>query len=178
MDLTDDDVRAILRLLDTSAFDDLVLETDSFRLSLQRGDGGWTQELATLGAPAVVAPGLPLTAPDTAPAVPPASGGVAPAAATAAAVATPPPSADGLGLVNVETPLPGTFYRSPKPGAPPFVAVGQRVDADTVVAIVETMKLMNSVYAGVRGHVAQLCLADAEFAAQGAVLMRIRPEPA
>jgi acetyl-CoA carboxylase biotin carboxyl carrier protein len=78
-------------------------------------------------------------------------------------------------LVDVKTPLPGTFYRSPKPGSPPFVEVGQRVETETVVAIVETMKLMNSVYAGTRGNIAEICLADAEFAMQDAVLMRIEP---
>ena len=55
--------------------------------------------------------------------------------------------------------------------------VGAAVAADTVVGIVETMKLMNSVLAGCSGTVAELCVANAEFAAQDAVLMRIAPEP-
>jgi acetyl-CoA carboxylase biotin carboxyl carrier protein len=89
-------------------------------------------------------------------------------------------SADGDGagqageLVAVRAPLPGTFYRAPRPGAEPFVEVGSRVTADTVVGIVETMKLMNSVTAGADGTVAEICLGNAEFAAQGAPLMRIR----
>jgi acetyl-CoA carboxylase biotin carboxyl carrier protein len=74
--------------------------------------------------------------------------------------------------------LPGTFYRSPKPGAPPFVEVGTHVGRDSVVAIVETMKLMNSVYAGTAGRIAEICLADAQFAAQATVLMRIQPDAA
>jgi acetyl-CoA carboxylase biotin carboxyl carrier protein len=80
------------------------------------------------------------------------------------------------GLVAVRAPLPGTFYRAPRPGAAPFVEVGSRVGADTVVAIVETMKLMNSVPAGAAGTVAEICLDNAEFAAQGATLMRIRAD--
>jgi acetyl-CoA carboxylase biotin carboxyl carrier protein len=80
------------------------------------------------------------------------------------------------GLVAVRAPLPGTFYRAPRPGAAPFVEVGSRVGADTVVAIVETMKLMNSVPAGADGTVAEICLDNAEFAAQGATLMRIRAD--
>ena len=63
------------------------------------------------------------------------------------------------------------------PGAPPFVEVGSRVEPDTVVAIVETMKLMNSVPAGVGGTVAEILLANAEFAERDAVLMRIREDP-
>jgi acetyl-CoA carboxylase biotin carboxyl carrier protein len=81
------------------------------------------------------------------------------------------------GLVSVRAPLPGTFYRAPRPGAAPFVEVGSRVGADTVVAIVETMKLMNSVTAGADGTVAEICLANGDFAANGATLMRIRADP-
>ena len=80
------------------------------------------------------------------------------------------------GLAAVRAPLPGTFYRAPRPGAAPFVEVGSQVDADTVIGIVETMKLMNSVHAGVAGVVAGFCVANAEFAAQGAVLLRIRAD--
>jgi acetyl-CoA carboxylase biotin carboxyl carrier protein len=84
---------------------------------------------------------------------------------------------DGDGeLVAVRAPLPGTFYRAPRPGAAPFVEVGSRVGADTVIGIVETMKLMNSVPAGVAGVVAEFCVANAEFAAQGAALLRIRAD--
>jgi acetyl-CoA carboxylase biotin carboxyl carrier protein len=78
------------------------------------------------------------------------------------------------GLVAVRAPLPGTFYRAPRPGAAPFVEVGSRVSPDTVVGIVETMKLMNSVTAGTAGTVAEICLGNAEFAAHGATLLRIR----
>jgi acetyl-CoA carboxylase biotin carboxyl carrier protein len=84
---------------------------------------------------------------------------------------------DGDGeLVAVRAPLPGTFYRAPRPGAAPFVEVGSRVGADTVIGIVETMKLMNSVPAGVAGVVAGFCVANAEFTAQGAALLRIRAD--
>ena len=85
---------------------------------------------------------------------------------------------DGRGreLVAVRAPLPGTFYRAPRPGAAPFVEVGSRVAADTVVGIVETMKLMNSVTAGVDGTVAVICVANAEFAPHGTTLLRIRAE--
>ena len=81
---------------------------------------------------------------------------------------------DGRELVAVRAPLPGTFYRAPRPGAAPFVEVGSQVDPDTVVGIVETMKLMNSVSAGVDGTVAEICLRNAEFAAHGTTLLRIR----
>jgi acetyl-CoA carboxylase biotin carboxyl carrier protein len=160
MDLTDDDVRAILKLLETSPFCDLELETPEFRLLLHRtDDGGWTRETATLRSADALRPATPLSAP-------PAS--TAPGA---------PDDDLESDFIAVRTPLPGTFYRSPKPGAPPFVELGARVGANTVVAIVETMKLMNSVYAGVAGRVAEICLGDASFARQDAVLMRIEADP-
>jgi acetyl-CoA carboxylase biotin carboxyl carrier protein len=81
------------------------------------------------------------------------------------------------GLRAVRAPLPGTFYRAPMPGAPPFVELGRRVEPDTVVGIVETMKLMNSVPAGVGGTVAEIPLANAAFAERDAVLMWIQEDP-
>ena len=79
-------------------------------------------------------------------------------------------------LVAVAAPLPGTFYRAPRPGAPPFVSEGDAVGADTVVAIIETMKLMNSVHAGTSGRVARICLENGEFAPLGATLLLIEPD--
>jgi acetyl-CoA carboxylase biotin carboxyl carrier protein len=76
----------------------------------------------------------------------------------------------------VRAPLTGTFYHAPTPGAPPFVEVGTRVDAETVVGIVESMKLMNSIPAGVAGTVAEICAGNAELVEEGAVLIRIAPE--
>ncbi|MFZ0192076.1 MAG: biotin/lipoyl-containing protein [Streptosporangiaceae bacterium] len=87
-----------------------------------------------------------------------------------------PSVSSGEGLVAVRAPLPGTFYRAPRPGAAPFVEVGSRVGADTVVGIVETMKLFNSVTADAAGTVAEICLGNAEFADRGVTLLRIRAD--
>jgi acetyl-CoA carboxylase biotin carboxyl carrier protein len=87
-----------------------------------------------------------------------------------------PSVSPGDGLVAVRAPLPGTFYRAPRPGTAPFVEVGSQVGADTVVGIVETMKLFNSVTAGVSGTVAEICLGNAEFAGHGVTLLRIRAD--
>ncbi|WP_300613610.1 biotin/lipoyl-containing protein [Trebonia sp.] len=163
MDLTNQDVADILAVLDSLPYDELDLQTPRFRLSLRRAPGGgWTQESQVVADPAVVSP-----APNGASAAQPQP--------QAGRVAEADPSRDGQ--VPVNAPLPGTFYRAPRPGAAPFVEVGDQVTEDTVVAIVETMKLMNSVHAGTRGRVAQICLRNAETAAQGATLMWIAPEP-
>jgi acetyl-CoA carboxylase biotin carboxyl carrier protein len=77
-------------------------------------------------------------------------------------------------IQEVPAPLLGTFYRSPKPGAAPFVEVGAMVEDDTVIAIIEVMKLMNSVRAGVRGTVIEIVPADGSLVEYGATLLRIR----
>jgi len=178
MQLDDEDVRAILQLLDASTFDELQIETDRFNLILRRGDGAWTRESRTLETPressgAAYGPGAHAPGAHA-----PGAERAAPIAAPAAAPVAAPggPGAESARLEAVRTPLPGTFYRSPKPGAAPFVDVGTRVERDTVVAIVETMKLMNAVYAGCAGRVAEICATDATLVEQQAVLMRIDPE--
>ncbi len=149
--LTDEDIQEIVRLLDELPYQEMRLTTRHFTLSLRRtggAEGGWSQA-TQVGA----APDEPV-----------------------AHAAAPEPGTDGL--VAVRAPLLGTFYRAPKPGAPPFVEVGSPVTEETVVGILETMKLMNSVYAGARGRVAEIRVADAEFADHDAILMLIEPEPA
>jgi acetyl-CoA carboxylase biotin carboxyl carrier protein len=173
LNLEAEDVQEILRLLDAIDVDELHLETERFTLTLRRGgDGGWTQQAQVLpGAGAAPVPAVAASAPPAAASAP---GTPQPPAAAASA---PPETRPAAGLWEVRAPLLGTFYRAPKPGAEPFVEVGSRVEEDTVVAIVETMKLMNPVLAGARGTVVEICLADAQFAEHGAVLLRIRPEP-
>jgi len=151
-------VQDILQLLDGLPFGEMHLRTASFSLWLRRtADGEWTQEMQVLSEPALTgAPG----------------GAEAPGPAGGAPDA---PVPDGLRAVRA--PLPGTFYRAPMPGAPPFVEVGSRVERDTVVGIVETMKLMNSVCAGARGTVAEILLANAQFAERDTALMWIREDP-
>ena len=201
VNLTDADVTDILALLDSLPYDELDLQTPRFRLTLRRTPHGWTQSTQVLSAPAPLAAAPLAAAPlETTPMehwcrssdtnVPSVSlgagadrdngeaGGAAEtdrAAEAGGEKVTETEDAEGE-LVTVRAPLPGTFYRAPRPGAAPFVEVGSRVSADTVIGIVETMKLMNSVHAGVAGTVAEFCVGNAEFAAHGATLLRIRAE--
>jgi acetyl-CoA carboxylase biotin carboxyl carrier protein len=214
MDLTNEDVAAILALLDSLPYDSLDVETPRFRLTLRRAaGGGWTEESQVLTEPAPVTPapkGSAAPAPASAdiPEMPGGAGHSGQAVATragrsatagpevadrageseaagadgadgAAQTVAPRPTAGVAagtdGLAVVAAPLPGTFYRAPRPGADPFVGVGDAVGAETVVAIVETMKLMNSVHAGTAGRVARICVDNGEFAPLGSTLMLIEP---
>ena len=80
------------------------------------------------------------------------------------------------GLVPVNSPMLGTFYKSPKPGEPPFVEVGADVVEDTTVCIIEVMKLFSTIHAGVRGSVGRVCAGDGELVEYGQPLFLIDPE--
>jgi acetyl-CoA carboxylase biotin carboxyl carrier protein len=154
VELTPDDVRDVLRVLDSSGLAELHLELADLTLTVRReGGAGWTAEQQVRRAPQVEQAAAP-----------------APASEAAASVAE-----VGEGLVAVHPPLLGTFYRAPQPGAPPFVDVGDQVDEETVVGIVETMKMMTPVHAGVRGTVVDFRLGNGEFAEADAVLLVVEP---
>ena len=75
----------------------------------------------------------------------------------------------------VRSPMVGTFYRAPAPGQPPFVEVGQSVEPDSILCVIEVMKLMNSIEAGVRGTVRQVVVENAAAVEAGEVLVAIEP---
>jgi len=95
----------------------------------------------------------------------------APAGATPARPAK--AAADGASA-TIAAPMPGTFYRAEGPGMAPFVDVGTRVEPDTVVCIIEIMKMMNSVPAGVAGTIVEVCAEDAQLVGDGEALFRVQ----
>jgi len=154
MELSPDDVRDVLKALDSSGLDELHLELADLTLTVRReGAAGWTAEQRVLRRPVV-------------------EGGAEPAAAVEPDA---PRAAVAEGLVAVHPPLLGTFYRAPKPGAPPYVDVGDKVQEETVVGVIETMKMMTPVHAGVRGTVVEFRAVNGEFADADAVLLVVDP---
>jgi acetyl-CoA carboxylase biotin carboxyl carrier protein len=89
------------------------------------------------------------------------------------AKATVPPSSNGA-TETIAAPMPGTFYRAEGPGMAPFVDVGAQVEPDTVVCIIEIMKMMNSVPAGVSGTIVEVCAEDAQLVGDGEPLFRVQ----
>jgi acetyl-CoA carboxylase biotin carboxyl carrier protein len=77
----------------------------------------------------------------------------------------------------VSAPMLGTFYSAQAPGAAPFVDVGTRVEPDTIVCVIEVMKMMNSVPAGVVGTIVEVCADNAQLVEDGAPLFQVRPDP-
>ena len=155
MSLTAAEVTEIMRLVEQSGFDELTLELDGTKICIRRGAAPVTTAASSL--PDTALPGA----------------GVRP---TAVSVSPIPKvgASDDANVHPVAAPLLGTFYRSPKPGAPPFVEVGSEVGEETVVGIIEVMKLMNTVRSGVRGTVVEILVADGALAEYGETLLRVR----
>ncbi len=86
---------------------------------------------------------------------------------------TPAPQAAPPTGGTIDSPMLGTFYRAPAPGDEPFVDVGTPVEPDTVVGLIEVMKMMNSVEAGVSGTIVEVCAENAALVEAGAPLFRI-----
>ena len=145
MSLTAKDIAEIARLLDESKFASLDLQMGEFRLRIRR-DGG--DNAPARDEPVEEAP--------------------APAAAPA------PTSGPAAGETDVRAPLLGNFYSAPRPGDPPFIAVGDSVGADTTIGIIEVMKLMNPIRAGVAGTVTAILAANGSSVEEGQPLIRVR----
>lgn len=154
MSLNAKDVAEILKALEASSFDTLDLEMNGVKLQLRRGSAPAGASVAT-AIPAVAEP------------PPPAKAGQASAASSVPDLVP--------GTVPVSAPLLGIFYRAPKPGEPPFVEVGAHVEPETIIGIVEVMKLMNSVRAGVRGEVVAIPACNGELVEYGETLLIVRP---
>lgn len=98
----------------------------------------------------------------------------APVAVPLAAAASAHPAADEK-LLTIPSPIVGTFYQAPSPDSEPYVKVGAKVDHDTVVCIVEAMKVMNEIKAEINGTVVEVCCKDGQAVEYGQVLFKIRP---
>ncbi|MEY4883126.1 MAG: acetyl-CoA carboxylase biotin carboxyl carrier protein [Pseudomonadota bacterium] len=147
MSLSHEDVVRIIQILDASHFDELSLEAEGVKLNIRRNGAGETT------AQVSEKPVLPVAAPSVVKAS----------------------TAGEAGLIDIRAPMLGVFYGAPKPGAAPFVSEGSQVDKDTVIGIIEVMKLMNSVSARVQGIVVETLVNDGEMVEYDQVLARVRP---
>lgn len=128
------------------------MENEGFKITMKTGEAGGPVHYVT-SAPASAAPALPPAAPAE-----------APAAAAAAA-------ADGI---EIKSPMVGTFYASPSPENPAFVTVGQEVTPDTVVCIIEAMKVMNEIKAEVSGTIVEIFADNGKPVQFGQTLFRLK----
>jgi acetyl-CoA carboxylase biotin carboxyl carrier protein len=166
MPLSDEDVREILRIIDESDLSELTIETEGFALHFRKGP----RDAEGPGPPP--GPAVDVGGGDRA------RGGPTPSPPApideAHSLTGKRETADGL--VTITAPMLGTFYRAEAPGSPAFVEVGKRVEPDTIVCIIEVMKMMNSVTAGVSGTIAAVVPHNAELVEYGQPLFRVVSE--
>lgn len=95
------------------------------------------------------------------------------AAPTSASTASAPAKEEGI--LEITSPIVGTFYQAPSPDSDPYVQAGDRVNADSVVCIIEAMKVMNEIKSEVSGTIIQCCCKDGQAVEYGQVLFKVRP---
>jgi len=144
-------IKAIIAMMKENDLTEFSMEHDGLKIRLKRGPEG-VQQVVTL---------------PPAPAVAPAA--VAPAAAPAAPAAAP------TDVKHIVSPMVGTFYRSAAPDAPPYIEVGQAVDEETVVCIIEAMKVMNEIKAETKGVITQVLVENAKPVEFGQKLFAVKP---
>ena len=156
-------LRGLIEAVDQSGID-----------SLEISRGGTRIRVSKTPPPAPVAASAAAPAAFHAAPPPPAAHAAAPAAAAPAEAAA-PAAAPRSNLVEITSPMVGTFYRSPAPEAPPYVEPGSRVVRGQTLCILEAMKLMNELPAELSGVIREVCVENGEPVEYGQVLFRIEP---
>jgi acetyl-CoA carboxylase biotin carboxyl carrier protein len=155
------EIREIIEMISRSNFAEFELEGDGFKLKLVKERGA--AQAATVTAGSADPPPPP---PPQAPAPTPAAAPQEPAAEAA--------QDDGT-IIQVNSPIVGTFYRSPSPDAPPFVEIGSMVKQGQVICIVEAMKVMNEIEAEIEAEVVDILVANGQPVEYGEAMFRLRP---
>lgn len=150
------DIRRVIQMMRDNELTDFKLEDEGFSISIKRHH---QREQVVVAAPA-------------APAAPAASVAAAPVAPAEAPTA---PAAADEGLVEIKSPIVGTFYRKPSPEADTFVDIGSDVTEESTVCIVEAMKVMNEIKADVKGRIKKILVDDATPVQFGQALFLVEP---
>jgi len=152
------DIKAIIDLMKKNSITEFELERQDSKIRLKRGTNGPAAPMIQYGEEPMLPPPVQplLNAAPTA-----SSGGIAPAVAT--------------GEIEIKSPMIGTFYRAPSPEAASYVEVGSEVNPDTVVCIIEAMKVMNEIKAEVKGAITQVLVENAKPVEFGQPLFKVRP---
>lgn len=153
------DIKAIIDLMKKNSISEFELERQDFKIKLKRGHMSVSSE----DAPSqIYMPPMATLAPVT-----------TIAAAPLVSNAVPVPAASNE--IEIKSPMIGTFYRSPSPEAAAYVDVGTEVNADTVVCLIEAMKVMNEIKAEVKGVITQILVENAKPVEFGQPMFKVRP---
>lgn len=150
-----EEIRELAELVNEHGFTDFEFENENIRVRLSK----------QVNAPVFAAPAAPMQAPVAAPAA---------AAPTSTAPESAPAADEDAGLHKITSPIVGTFYRSPAPDKPPYVSEGSTVSPESVVCIVEAMKLMNEIQAETSGEIVKIYVENGQPVEYGQPLFGIR----
>jgi acetyl-CoA carboxylase biotin carboxyl carrier protein len=153
------EIRTLIDLMKKNGVAVFKMERDGFKITLKTSEATVSHSVVT--SQPMLAYNGPAAQPASAPA--PAASAPAPAAAPAAS-----------GGIEIKSPMVGTFYSSPSPDSPTFVSVGQEITPDTVICIIEAMKVMNEVKAEVAGTVTEICAENGKPVQFGQVMFRLK----
>jgi acetyl-CoA carboxylase biotin carboxyl carrier protein len=154
-------LRELLTALNQTDIAELTLKSEDFELTVRRG----VRSELTQATPSAIADLVPASSVVAPPVPQPAEPPSSPAA----------PSIVDRRLLEIVSPIVGTFYRCPAPDEPPFVDIGNRVQKGQVVCIIEAMKVMNELESEVAGEVVEILVQDGEPVEYGQPLMRVNP---
>jgi acetyl-CoA carboxylase biotin carboxyl carrier protein len=144
-------IKQVIDLMKRSELSEFELEEEGFKLRLSRKNGE-------------VAPQIIQAAPAAA----------VPVAAPAASAAPEAPAAEEAGISIIPSPMVGTFYRSPSPDSPVFAEVGTKVNADSIVCIIEAMKVMNEIHSELKGTITEILVENGDAIEFGQPLFKIK----
>ncbi|MCY3729966.1 MAG: acetyl-CoA carboxylase biotin carboxyl carrier protein [Rhodospirillaceae bacterium] len=156
------DINTLIELFENSDWRELSIEVEDFSLHLSRDEGA----AGPARQPSPVARERPQDTGAEAP----------PTAAESTALEEGADNGELDGLTVVRAPNLGLFYRSPKPGAPPYVQIGEEVGEDTEVCLIEVMKLFTPVVAGVSGILRRICVEDGDLVEFDQPLFYVEPQ--
>ncbi len=162
------ELRDLIELISKSNFVTFELEREGFKLKLAKGAG--PSPSATAGGAQIHAVPTPSEPPS-----PVSSTTVQQAAPTAVRAPAPVVETSAPGVVDMTSPIVGTFYRQPSQAAPPFVEPGTRVKKGQVLCVIEAMKLMNEIEAEIDAEVVEILVANGQPVEFGEILFRLRP---
>ncbi len=160
-----DFLQSLIEAIDASGLDSIELERGGTRIKLAK----------TSGTAVAVATPLSHTTPVAIQAAPAASAATAAAPAAAPAASETEAAAPASNLIDIKSPMVGTFYGAPAPDAPRYVEVGARVSPGDTLCIIEAMKLMNELESEVSGVIQEICVENADPVEFGQVLFRVSP---
>lgn len=162
------ELREIIKLVDCSSIDEFVFENDGAKLKLKKNNGVISEVVLPKETASAVQQAAPAAAPVAT---------EAPKAEVVKVEEKPAPvNVEDSTLHKITSPMVGTFYQAPSPDSPSFVKVGEKVGEETIVCIVEAMKLFNEIEAEIKGEIVEILVQDGQLVEYGQPLFLVKPE--